>query len=134
MSRGQCHARPYELTSSMIPRKNITGDLFVPFIDSLLQQLNDRFQGKAKDGIKGMFLIPSNLENIDAEKISIENFYSNDLPNQGEFDQEINLWKRYWLSENSITIKSLTETLDHIIRKNIRQMFPNITTIILLTT
>ena len=83
-----------------------------------------------------MFLIPNNLENIDVEKSSIENFYGSDLPNQGEFDQEINLWKRYWLSENSITIKSLTETLRHIIQKNISQMFPNITRIIsiLLTT
>ena len=53
------------------PEEYYRRSIFVPFIDSLLQQLNDRFQGKAKDGIKGMFLVPSNLENIDAEKISI---------------------------------------------------------------
>ena len=37
----------------------------LPFLDSLLQQLNDRFQGKTKDAVKGMYLIPSNNDNID---------------------------------------------------------------------
>ena len=34
--------------------------IFLPFFESLLQQINRRFQGKTKDAIKGMYLIPSN--------------------------------------------------------------------------
>ena len=33
--------------------------VFIPFLDCLVQQLNDRFQGKTKDAIKGIYLIPS---------------------------------------------------------------------------
>ena len=33
--------------------------LFIPFLDCLVQQLNDRFQGKTKDAIKGIYLISS---------------------------------------------------------------------------
>ena len=41
--------------------------IFISFVDCLLQQLHDRFQGKAENCIKGISLIPSNLENKNAE-------------------------------------------------------------------
>ena len=51
------------------PEKYYRRSIFIPFVDCLLQQLHDRFQGKTKKGIciKGIFLIPSNLENINIE-------------------------------------------------------------------
>ena len=39
--------------------------VFIPFLDCLVQQLNDRFQAKTKDTIKVMYLIPSNLSDVD---------------------------------------------------------------------
>ena len=39
--------------------------VFIPFLDCLAQQLYDRFQGRTKDAIKGMYLIPSNLSDVD---------------------------------------------------------------------
>ena len=42
--------------------------IFVPFLNSLLQQLNDCFQGKTKHAIKRMYLIPINNEKLMSEK------------------------------------------------------------------
>ena len=50
-----------------IPEKYYRRSIFIPFVDCLLQQLHDRFQGKTKNCIKGIFLIPSNLENTNTE-------------------------------------------------------------------
>ena len=66
------------------------------FVDSLLQQPNVCFQGKVKNAIKGMYLIPSNNEKIMSEKEKIKAYYTTDLINNGaDFDQEISLWMKY---------------------------------------
>ena len=44
------------------PEEYYRRSIFIPFVDCLLQQLHDRFQRKTKNCIKGIFLIPSNLE------------------------------------------------------------------------
>ena len=86
--------------------------------------------------IKGIFLIPSNLENINAEVNKVKEAYSSDLPSPNEFEQEINLWKRSWSSKNPETIATITSTRDYIMERNIQQRFPSITRIlsILMTT
>ena len=57
--------------------------VFLPLLDSLLQQLNDRFQGKRKDAIKRMYLITSNNEKVMNEKEKIKAYYAIDLINNG---------------------------------------------------
>ena len=57
--------------------------VFLPLLDSLLQQLNDRFQGKRKDAIKRMYLITSNNEKVMNEKEKIKAYYATDLINNG---------------------------------------------------
>ena len=42
--------------------------IFLPFLNSLLQQLNDHFQSKTKVVIKGTYLIPSNNEKLMGKK------------------------------------------------------------------
>ena len=42
--------------------------IFLPFLNSLLQQLNDHFQSKTKDVIKAIYLIPSNNEKLMGKK------------------------------------------------------------------
>ena len=110
--------------------------IFIPFLDCLVQQLNDRFQGKTKDAIKGMYLIPSNLSDVDDKVEHIKRYYSNDLPNEDGLIQEIKLWKQFWKKEKAEKPKTLSATLEHLTQKNIYQMFPNIVRIlsIILTT
>ena len=66
------------------------------FVDSLLQQPNVCFQGKVKNAIKGMCLIPSNNEKVMSEKEKIKAYYTTDLiNNDADFDQEVSLWMKY---------------------------------------
>ena len=110
--------------------------VFIPFLDCLVQQLNDRFQGKTKDAIKGMYFIPSNLSDVDDKVEHIKRYYSNDLPNEDGLIQEIKLWKQFWKKEKAEKPKTLLGTLEQLTQKNIYQMFPNIVRIlsIILTT
>ena len=116
--------------------QNYRRTLFIPFLDCLVQQLNDRFQGKAKGAIKGMYLILSNLSDVDDKLKYIKRYYSNDLPNEDGLIQEIKLWKQFWKKEKAEKPKTLSATLEHLTQKNIYQMFPNIVRIlsIILTT
>ena len=56
--------------------------VFIPFLDRLVQQLKDRFQGKTKDAIKGMYLLPSNLSDINDKVEHIKRYYGNDFPDE----------------------------------------------------
>ena len=89
--------------------------IFVPFMDGLIQQLNDRFNGTTKSAMSGIYLIPSLIENF--PKSEIFEYFQSDLLSESSFSQEIQLWKR--------------------IMKNMKEIFPNVTqvlSILLLTT
>ena len=93
----------------------------------MLQQLNDLFQGKTKDAVKGMYLIPSNNEKLMSEKGKIKVYYATNLINNGaDFDQEISLWMKYWASEQKKVINKLSKTLKYITDNNLEVMFRNI--------
>ena len=118
------------------PEEYFRESIFLPFLDGLLQELHDRFQGKSKDCIKAIVLIPSNLQDYDAEDVNIiYSFYLEDMPHPTNFNQQIQLWKCYWSTEKT-QVDAITSTLEHLLEKKISQMFPNITSIltILLTT
>ena len=63
--------------------------VFIPFLDCLVQQLNDRFQGRTKDAIKDMYPIQSNLSDVDDKVEHIKRYYGNDLPNEDGLIQEV---------------------------------------------
>ena len=70
------------------------------------------------------------MKNINTEVNKINETYSSDLPSPSKFDQETNLWKRFWSSENSEVMTTITSTLDYIMERNIQQMFPSTTRIL----
>ena len=102
------------------PEEYYGRSILIPFVDCLLQQLHDRFQGKTKDSIQGIFLIHSNLENFNAEVNKIKEAFSSDLPSPNKFDQEINLWKQFWSSKNSEVTTTISSTLYYIVERNIQ--------------
>ena len=55
--------------------------VFIPLLDCLLQQRNDRFQGSSKGAIKGIYLILSSLSDVDGKVEHVKRYYDNDLPN-----------------------------------------------------
>ena len=104
--------------------------VLIPVLYCLVQQLNDRFQGKTKDAVKGMYLIPSNLSGVDDKVEHIKHYYSNDLPDEDGLIQEIKLWKQFCKKEKVEKPKTLSATLEHLTKKNMYQMFPNIVRIL----
>ena len=65
--------------------------VFVPFLDGLVQQLNDCFQGRTKDAVKGMYLILSNISDVNDKMEYIKRYYGNDFPKEKGLIQEIKL-------------------------------------------
>ena len=104
--------------------------LFILFLDCLVQQLNNRFQGRTKDAIKGMYLIPSNLSDADDKVEHIKRCYGSDLPNEDGLIQEIKLWRQFWKKEKAEKVKTFSATLEHLRQKNIYQIFLNIVRIL----
>ena len=96
--------------------------VFIPFIDSLIQQLNERFSGKTKTAMSGMYLIPGVIEKL--PKSEIFEYYQSDLPSESSFSQEIQLWEQNWADEKSVPT-TLSESLKYIITKNMKEIFPN---------
>ena len=94
--------------------------VFILFLDCLVQQLNDRFQGKIKDAFKGMYLVPSNLSDVDDKVEHIKRYYRSDLPTEDGLIQEIKLWKQFWKKEKAEKPKTLSATLEHLMQKNIK--------------
>ena len=56
--------------------------VLILFTDCLVEQLNDRFQGRTKDAIKGIYLIPSNLSGVNSKVEPIKCYYGNGLTNE----------------------------------------------------
>ena len=71
------------------PKEYYKRFIFISFFDGFLQELQDLFQIRAKDCVIGMFLIPSRLQNFDAEANSVKSFHSSDYPCPGKFDGEV---------------------------------------------
>ena len=122
------------MVGKQVFRNNVVSDtpedywrrvVFLPFIDWLKKQLSDRFQGKVTSTIKAVTIIPNNLEQctVDNEALVLE-CHNEDLPSPSTFQQELKLWKRYWVNEIE-KLKSLSQTLSVISEKQIWKIFPN---------
>ena len=59
--------------------KHYRRTIFFPFLDCLLQQLKDRFQGRTKVTIKGTYLVPSNLSDVGNKVEHIKRYPSRHL-------------------------------------------------------
>ena len=60
----------------------------------------------------------------EAEALILE-CYNEDLMSPSTFQQELILWKQYWINENDKS-KSLSQTISAISEKEIGKFFPNV--------
>ena len=60
----------------------------------------------------------------EAEALILE-YYNEDLVSPSTFQQELILWKQYWVNENDKS-KSLSQTIPVISEKEIGKFFPNV--------
>lgn len=106
--------------------------VFLPFVDSMSQQLNLRFNTMTQQACLAFCLLPNNIASATQESmLALLDFYRDDMPQPDMFAQEVQLWKQTWRNtENkpSTIVETLTETCQH--------MYPNISkvlTLLLLT-
>ena len=73
-----------------------------------------------------MYLIPSNISDVETKVEHIKRYYGNDLPNADGLIQRIKLWKQFWKQRKSRKNENtLSNTGTFNALKNIYQMFPN---------
>ena len=53
----------------IIPEEYYHRTIFIPLMDSLIQQLNQRYSGKTKNAMSGMYLILSLIEKLPESEI-----------------------------------------------------------------
>lgn len=121
-------------------RSNVTADnlqeylkrsVFIPFVDSLIQQFGMRFNDLSKASIRGMYLMPSNLHFLNQECInSLLSYYKSDLPSPNIFPQEVKLWKRQWSSVGVDMSDCISSVLSD--KRSSILLYPNVTKILFL--
>ena len=75
--------------SNITPEECYCRTIFITFIDSLIQQLNERFSGKTKSTMSGIYLIPSLMKKLPESEIL--EYYQSDLPSDSSVSQQIQL-------------------------------------------
>lgn len=101
---------------------------YLPYLDSLIQQLDFRFSTLAQQSAQALCLVPSNHSRLNQEVLhAIETSFGSDMPDQSSFLQELNLWKQMW-SHQTDQPDTLSKTL--LDDRTCRTMFPNITKVI----
>ena len=120
-------------------RDNVEGDTakvyfkrvtFIRFLDAIIMQFSNRFGDAAGQTVRGLKLLPANLDNTTSADISeLLAHFGDDIPSPSTFSQEITIWKTMW-DRFSDTEKpsTLVETMNNKIV--CETVFPNITKIL----
>ena len=101
--------------------------VFLPFVDCLLSQLTDRFQGRNLAIVQGIKLLPQHLDALtDDDEGGILAAFEDDLPSPASFRQEIRLWRRQWAdaAASIITHVGLSEFLAE--HQHLQLAYPNV--------
>lgn len=112
--------------SCVISKRVLQAKYLLPYLDSLIQQLDFRFSTLAQQSAQALCLVPSNHSRLNQEVLhAIETSFGSDMPDQSSFLQE--LWKQMW-SHQTDQPDTLSQTL--LDDRTCRTMFPNITKVI----
>ncbi|CAC5396466.1 unnamed protein product [Mytilus coruscus] len=85
--------------------------VFLPFLDSMIQQFNIRFGEHAVSVVRALALIPSNIHQTSDDPIDdIFGYYEDDMPYPDSFRQEFRLWNELW-REQTDKPSTLTSTV-----------------------
>lgn len=64
--------------------------VFIPFLDHLIQDLNDRFSQLNQDAVRGLKLLPHDVSRLSSDDTTvILDWFVSNLPSPGSFEQEI---------------------------------------------
>ena len=117
-------------TPSATTEEYFSRNIYLPFLDNLIQQFSIRFGDLEKQAVRALNLIPSNVADIETETAeAILNYYRDDLPSPDSFQQELKLWQHMW---GNVAVGARPNTLSDTLAdsKSCRIMYPNVTKII----
>ena len=113
-----------------IPEVYYRRSLTAPFLDHLLQEMEDRFTTNAKVATLGLCLVPSTICKKDDWQTHVNNLaslYQGDLPAPLSLQTELHCWKHKWIHVKTDDLpKSPIEALN----KCDSRLFPNISTLL----
>ena len=110
------------------PKEYFRLAIYIPYLDSLIQQFNMRFGDLTKQAVRGLCLISSYAVKYTVNSDELLRCYRADMPSPDTFHQELSLWITMWKNTKS----DIPDTLSGIIANNkvCNMMFPNIVKII----
>lgn len=99
--------------------------LFIPYIDHLITEFENRFSHANETSALAMCPLPSNLDLLTDQRIGIiEAFFEDDLSSPSSLRGELPLWKREWQDDGNNNDKP--DTVDATIQLISDKFYPNI--------
>ena len=103
--------------------------IFVPFLDHLIQEFEERFSQLNEDAVRGLHLLPSNISKISTEDIqAVCQHFRSDLPSPEFFSQEVRRWQVLWNNQPTEPPSTLRDTL--LSTFFVPRSYPNVATIL----
>lgn len=105
--------------------------VFIPYVDCIISQLNDRFKGRSASALNALHLIPSNNNRITDHHIKeIQQCFQDDMPCPFTFKQEVRTWVQQW-SGHAEKPDKIATTLQRLSEEGLSEkLFPNIVVIL----
>ena len=113
-----------------VPEVYYRRSMTAPFLDHLLQEMEDRFSTNAKVATLGLCLVPSTICKKDDWQTHVNNLaslYQGDLPAPLSLQTELHCWKRKWVH---VKTDDLPDSPIEALNKCDSRLFPNISTLL----
>ena len=98
---------------------------YFPFLDNMISHMKTRFPAELGDSLKGTICVPGHMQNLySALTEQIKEAFLDDLPNPGDFQQEVLRWTL--LNKNCTKVMTLEEgaaACDEVFFPNISRIF-----------
>ena len=87
--------------------------VFVPFMDHLNKEFENRFSQFSEKYILGLKLIPSKVASMSADdEATIIHHFEGDLPSPGSLTQEFRRWRTFWNGRTEGIPDTLSKTIN----------------------
>ena len=102
--------------------------VFVPFLDTLILQMEERFTALARKAVQALLLLPKNLHKLtDATISDLREAFRSDLPDDSSFMVELERWRKKW---EGVAEESLPSSLKDVFSMHLNPLsYPNMSRI-----
>ena len=102
--------------------------VFVPFLDTLIAELNGRFSAMSKKAVQALLLMAENLDRLTDGAISdLHEAFLSDLPDDSSFVAELERWRKKW---EGVPPESLPTSMKDLLSLHLNSLsYPNLSRI-----